>query len=297
MKTAESVFKSFSGNDLLTFWELNILISVVTKKSNEFILAHPELELSEKQLLTLNNLIVRKNQNEPLAYIIGQKEFFGLNFFINKHTLIPRPETELLIEETINYLNRQKLKSFNIIDVGTGSGNIIISVVKNVSKSASINYRFFATDISLNTLKIAKKNAHYYKISDKIKFLKADLLKPFLKKSLSPNHHSHYLILANLPYLSGKIYNSCTTNVKNFEPKNALYSPNKGLHHYENLLHQLQSLVKKKHPRSIVIFFEISPEQKILLPKIIKKYFPKADVNFKKDLARKWRLCKIFIKQ
>lgn len=103
------------------------------------------------------------------------------------------------------------------------------------------------------------------------------------------------IITANLPYLSPKIYKSCSRDIKDYEPKSALISQKSGLSHYEKLLKQLQLLVID-HQTSVDCFFEISPEQKTKISKIIKRYFPKAKINFHKDLSGRWRICELEIR-
>ena len=292
--------------------DLEILLADVVGKSREFILAHPEYKLTREQELKIKKFVKRRIEDEPIAYIIGHKEFYGLDFKINKSTLIPRPETELLVDEVLKYLNIQTsthlinevLKHLNVVDIGTGSGNIIISIAKHLQnyKSKIINYKFYGIDISKKAIGIAHCNAKKHNVNKKIKFLQGNLLEPILKNSQFESlrqtdtiHNSQLVIIANLPYLSKKIYNSCKKNVKNFEPKTALYSPRAGLAHYERLFKQLQKLLFAKYKLSATVFLEISPEQKVPIKSIIKKYFPQSKIEFKKDLTGKWRMCKFKI--
>ncbi|NCA94072.1 MAG: peptide chain release factor N(5)-glutamine methyltransferase [Sphingobacteriia bacterium] len=288
--------------------ELELLLGKVLNRSREQIISHPELKLGPTRLTRLKEYLQRRIMGEPLAYILGQKEFYGLNFAVNPHTLIPRPETELMVDlaldfiKTKKYGNNETLKQkgsrvighqssvINIIDIGTGSGNIIISILKNLSIDSKLkiqNSKFFAVDISKEAIKIAKKNAKLNKINN-IRFLHGNLLDPVLKSKVV-NHKSSFLILANLPYLSKEIHSACAVNVKKYEPKSALYSAKQGLAHYEKLLAQILKL-KNTHPSlPIVCFMEISPEQKKIITLLIKKYLPRSKPQFKKDLAQKWR--------
>jgi release factor glutamine methyltransferase len=290
--------KKHSGQ--LDFLDLELIISAAINKSREFVLAHPEWICTPHQSSAINKNIIRRIKNEPLSYILKHKEFYGLDFIVNKHTLIPRPETELLIDATLAELKvtgqRSKIKGHRsqvtIIDIGTGSGNIIISIANKLNKvhqSSAIN--FFGVDVSSEALKIARKNAKRYNLDKKIKFLRGDLLSP-IKRQVS-NIKCHYIIVANLPYLSKIIYKSAPNDIKKYEPRSALYSADHGLSHYKKLLKQIISLRVKCQMSTVNCFFEISPEQKKLLTKIIKNIFPAARVDFKKDLAGKWRVCKI----
>lgn len=252
--------------------DIELLISHAIKKAREFVLAHPEFEISNTQAIKIEELIKRRLKHEPIAYILGEKEFYGLDFKVNEHTLIPRPETELIIEKVLA-LNP---KNSNIVDIGTGSGNIIIALAKNLQAKN----KFFGIDISSKALQIAKQNAKTNKVEKKIKFLKGNLLQPLTKNKIE-----NAIIIANLPYLSKKIYDATMPDVKKFEPKSALYSAEEGLAHYRKLFSQIKFPAK--------IFIEFSPEQKSSLSKLAKELFPKAKLNFHKDLAQKWRILEI----
>lgn len=273
--------------------DLNLLIGHILKKEREFILSHPELKISNNKLKQLEKNIARRLKNEPLAYITGEKEFYGLNFSVDRSTLIPRPETELLVDLAIETIknNLTRNEKINFIDIGTGSGNIIISVFKNLeNKIKSPKLNFIGIDSSKEAIKIAKKNAKNNFLNKKIKFTQGDLLSPLIS-SPKTTYSPILIITANLPYLSKKIYQNCLPSVKEYEPKTALYSPQFGLGHYLKLFKQLKSFDFFK----LSLFLEISPEQKKILTPIIKTNFPCAKINFKKDLSGRWRVVKIEI--
>ncbi|KKQ48081.1 MAG: Release factor glutamine methyltransferase [Candidatus Moranbacteria bacterium GW2011_GWD2_37_9] len=286
---SDSQKKYFQKIDSL---DLELLIAHTLEKPREFVLAHPKYALTRDQELRIENYAKQRLNNEPLAYIIGHKEFFGLDFKINKNTLIPRPETEQLVELAIQEIKNKSQKSI-IIDVGTRSGCIIISIAKNNKQRAMNDVKFYATDISSEALKIAKQNATAHGVEKKIKFLRGNLLAPLIGNWKLEIGNSRMIILANLPYLSKEIYNSTSPDVKNFEPKSALVSAHAGLAHYEKLFKQLKKFPAANCKLSIIL--EFSPEQKPLLKKIIPKYFPKAEIKFHKDLCGLWRICKINI--
>lgn len=235
-------------------------------------------------------------RTEPLAYILGSKEFFGLPFLVSPATLIPRPETELMVEEALEEVKSHRSSIIRIIDVGTGSGNIIISIAKKIHHTWTPDVHkghrvsFCAIDISKAALTVARRNAKKNNVTEKIKFLHGNLLEPILKRQKFEICNLKFVILANLPYLSEKIYTATLPTVKKFEPKSALYSPKKGLGHYEKLFRQI-NLLKKDYPSSrLICYAEISPEQKTPMQSLVRNFFPLAGVNFKKDLAGKWRL-------
>lgn len=278
MTTIKDILKIYHSQ--IDYLDLELLIAHELKKSREFVLAHPEHRLTPGQKSKVESLIKRRLKHEPLAYILGHKEFFGLDFKVDRHTLIPRPETELMVEEVL----KLKPKNKTLVDVGTGSGNIIIALAKNISPANE----FYATDISAAALKIARQNARLHKVDKKIRFFKGSLLAPILKSTNYKLKTTDLIILANLPYLSKKIYAATGPNVKKFEPRSALFSPHDGLEHYEKLLLQI-----KNHKINPLIFLEISPEQKPKITTLIRSILPAAKPEFFRDLAGKWRLCKI----
>lgn len=277
--------------------DAEILLSHTLKKSRETILAHPEYKISKIQATKYKKFINRRLKNEPIAYILGKKEFYGLNFKVTRDTLIPRPETEHLVDAVISnsQLVTSKNKKVTIIDVGTGSGNIIISIAKEIKKNKLLHascFMLYGIDFSKKALLIAKQNAKENKVVRKIKFLHSDLLNYFLKaKSYKPKANK-LIIVANLPYVSGKIYSNVSPDIKKFEPKTALYSAKDGLAHYEKLLKQIKKIKNNCSMLHVLCFMEISPEQKTKIGKLIKKYLPESKVDFSKDLSGKWRIAK-----
>jgi release factor glutamine methyltransferase len=282
--------------------DLELILSAIIKKPREFVLAHPEYTLTNSQISNIKSQIAQRIKGRPMAYILGHKEFFGLDFAVNKYTLVPRPETELLVENVLRKIPDTCLagrQNTIIADIGTGSGNIIISVAKNLKNNSK--YKYFGLDVSKKALQIAKQNAKRHNLDKKIKFLHGNLLEPFKKNKL-PNKFSSFIIIANLPYLSKKIYNSAPNDVKKYEPRSALFSKKDGLSHYERLLGQIVSLkndccMLKCLPagRQTTCYMEISPEQKTKMTGLVRKYFPKIKPIFHKDLAQKWRLCELKI--
>ncbi len=275
----------------INVFDLELLIANALGKTREFVLTHPEYSVNSRQNSIISKNIKRRIEREPIAYIVGHKEFYGLDFIVNKNTLIPRPETEQLIDLAIN-----KISNLSVVDIGTGSGNIIISIAKELE---SKNYKpktanYFGIDISKDALKVAKNNAKIHKLDKKINFLHGSLLEPLLKANkLTKLKANKLFITANLPYLSKEIYASAPVDVKKYEPKSALYSPNKGLGHYEKLLRQIKKLLATVRLPLVTCLLEISPEQKQPLTKLIKNLLPSAKIHFFQDLAGKWRVCKI----
>lgn len=228
--------------------DVRALLRHVVKEDDVFLLTHNSELITNAQYQKFRRLIRRRKKGEPIAYLVGHKEFFGLDFFVNKDVLIPRPETEILVEESLGHLtsqsmNREGTNNLDILDIGTGSGCIIVSIAKNIPPDTGL-LRLFASDISAKALTVAKKNARHQGLYDNIRFLNSDLFSnPRLPSKLD-------LIVANLPYL-----NRHKTGIKHtirpekigleFEPPQALYVRNNGFELIERLLHLLPHKLKK----------------------------------------------------
>jgi len=254
------------------FIEGSILLSFCLGKDKEYLYTHPEQRLTETQLKNYKKLIARRLKKEPIAYLIKQKEFYGLNFYVNKNVLIPRPETELIIDEVLKTITNNQ-KPITIADIGTGSGCIAVTLAKLLAKA-----KITAVDISPSALKIAKKNAKKHNVFKKIKFLQGDLIKPLKNQRFD-------LIIANLPYLTKKEL----TNVP-YEPKPALNGGKDGLFYIKKFLSQVKNNIK---PTSI-IYLEISPPQVNKIKNLVKKYLPRKKITFIKDLNKRDRIVKIY---
>ncbi len=296
--------------------DLDLLLEFVLKKSREFLIAHPEYNLSIVQQLKLRYFIGQLKKHKPVDYIIRRKEFYGLDFKVNKYTLVPRPETEQMVDLAGEIIFNNQRKNFTILDIGTGSGNIIIALLKKIQTTPllQVGIQGYASDISQKALSVAKENALFHRLG--IKFVKGNLLEPFNKllttrvttpvisgccgnvsancnKLSKENRQSKILLItANLPYLSTKIYDNSAPKVKNYEPQTALVSGKDGLNHYRKLLNQFQKIHSNKNFSfaKTYLLLEISPEQKNKITQEIISRFPKAKITFHKDLAQKWRM-------
>mgnify|MGYP001232393347 FL=1 len=293
MKSISDIQKEYSGK--ITRIDLELLLAHALKKPREFVLAHPEYKLSELQVTSYKLQAERRMQGEPLAYITGHKEFYGLDFIVNKHTLVPRPETELIVELVLKELQIESNELKVVIDVGTGSGCIITSIAKEIQSfnSELSTFNFWGIDISREALQVAEKNAALHGLDKKIDFLHGDLLDPFIRNPKFEIQNSTLVIVANLPYLSDEIYASAPRDVLNFEPKTALHSPQGGLAHYRRLLGQIRDLKAANRQLQIFCYVEFSPEQKEDLEKLIRNILPKTDTSLHRDLAKRHRIAEI----
>ena len=277
--------------------DLSILLTHVTKRTREYLLAHPEYILSNQTYHTLLSLIRRRQRHEPIAYLTGRKECFGFSFQVDYSTLIPRPETEILIELVQkkilkNYSNNER--NISLVDVGTGSGCIILSLAKVLSHNHHPgSLTCFGLDISSNALKRARRNRKELQPMLPVRFLTSDLLTMLPQKTVL--HTDHIIIVANLPYLSKTIYTNCPPDVKKYEPKTALMSDTHGLSHIFRLLRQVKD-IHHTHPSiSLDIWLEISPEQKKRLETFVKNIFETPTIHCHQDLAGKNRIIEICI--
>jgi len=279
MKTLEDLKKKYFKK--VDFLDLDLIVAEIIKKTREFVLSHPEYTPSGAQIAKIESFIHRRAKHEPLAYILGHKEFYGLTFKVTPDTLIPRPETELLVEETLKILQTTNHELQTIIDIGTGSGNIIISIAKNY-KLKTTNY--IAIDVSKKALGVAKQNAKLNKVSKKIKFVHGNLLDKI-------ENTNNSIIIANLPYLDkdwkNLLKSSDSAGLK-FEPATALYGGKDGLDFYRELAEQ----IKSKKIQNSILLCEIGHLQ---APGMKKTFSFARKVEFQKDLAKKWRICKIEI--
>jgi len=275
------LLKELLKSSPLSRLETEILLAFLLKKDREFVLTYPEIKISSALYKNFQGLVLKRSQNWPIAYLIGQKEFYGLDFKVNKNVLIPRPETELLVTEIIDSVKKTK-KIKTIVDIGTGSGAIIISVAKELKKQAPQLFKttkFLAVDISPSALKIAKQNAQLNELTDKINFSRGNLLTPISKKLIKQD----LIIAANLPYLTSQQIKQSLSIKK--EPRLALDGGRAGLQYYQELFAQ----AKKIHYRSTLFFCEIDPSQKIKIKNLAKKYFPNKETPILKDWRQKNR--------
>jgi len=215
--------------------------------------------------------IERLQNGEPVQYIVGNVNFYGNEIKVNKNVLIPRFETEELVEYTISYIKKMFKEKINIIDLGTGSGCIAITLKKKINSNVS------AIDISKEALEVARENAKKNKVE--IDFIQNDMLDNISNK--------FDVIISNPPYISKN--EEIQDIVRKNEPSLALYADNEGLYYYEKIIKQAKKNLKEK----FIIAFEIGYMQGDKIKKIAEQNYPKAEVVLKKDLQGKDRF--IFI--
>lgn len=211
--------------------------------------------------------IKRLNNGESVQYIVGNVNFFGNEIYINRNVLIPRFETEELVDYTIKYAKKMFSHKIDIVDLGTGSGCIAITLKKKLECNMT------AIDISDKALEVARRNAN--KNNTEIRFIQNDML-----DNISDQFD---IIISNPPYISKE--EEIMDIVKNNEPHIALYAKHNGLYFYEKILEQSKNNVKNK----FLIAFEIGYQQGDTLKKLAQKYYPNADIFIQKDMQGKNR--------
>jgi release factor glutamine methyltransferase len=249
---------------------LLVLLSHILGRDKTWVLAHPDQPIAENSQHALEAAWSRLSDGEPLAYITGTQAFFGLDFIVTPHVLIPRPETEILVETSILWLSEHP-NARKAVDIGTGSGCIAVSLAKTFD-----DLQILATDISPDALHVAHQNALRHAVTRQIRFLSSDLLAGI--------NESFDLVCANLPYIpSSKLPE---VNSIAFEPNLALDGGDTGLHHISKLLEQLPS--KLNTPGCCLLEIEETLGQEVLT--LARNNFPHSEVSLKQDLAGKDRL-------
>ncbi len=191
------------------------------------------------------NFIKRRKKNEPIAYIIGYKEFWKDKFKVNKYVLIPRPETEILVEQVLNELNTKAEKK--ILDIGTGSGCIILSILKERKKCTGVGI-----DISKNAIKLAKYNAKIQHIKNRIRFFNTDIDNFYSNK--------YDLIISNPPYINLNKIGSLDKDIRNYEPRVALNGGIDGYSKIKLVIDRSSNLIKKKGKLFLEVGFNQAKE-------------------------------------
>ncbi len=255
--------------------ESRMLLAHVLKKKKEYLAMHPDLAVPSKDEQKYYSEIERRGKGEPIAYLVGSKEFYGLELFVNKNVLVPRPETECLVEEVLLVSKKLDLTETLFIDVGTGSGAIAIAVVKNI-----LNAKVVAVDISRAALAVARGNAEQHRIKN-ISFLESDLL-----TDLPIPWEENVILMANLPYVPENEMEHLPATVRNYEPASALVAGADGLDLYRRLISQmLRQLPGKK----VWLVFECDPAQINKMKRMIQFAFLHPQIKTYKDLSGKVR--------
>ena len=232
MKTLETIklgSKILKENKIKShILDSEILLSKSLNKLREEVLIDLDREIEEKNILVFKKYLKRRSRHEPIAYILEEKEFWSKKFAVNKSTLIPRPETELLVEKLLKIYKGKKI---SILDIGTGSGCILISLLSDLKQSTGVGI-----DISANAILVAKKNALKHKLKKRIKFINKSLNTIFVKK--------FDLVVSNPPYIEKKDIKNLSNDIKRYEPRIALDGGNDGLDVIKKVIYKSKNILK-----------------------------------------------------
>jgi release factor glutamine methyltransferase len=253
--------------------DAQVLIAHIVRQPRSWVLAHPATLLTPSQESTLEEALTALADGTPLPYVVGHWEFYGLDFEVTPDVLIPRPETELLVEKALAWLERRP-DARAAIDVGTGSGCIAISLASRVR-----SLKILATDISRQALKVAQRNAEKFSVADRIEFICCDLL--------PPKKQPYDLIVANLPYIPTKTMESLP--VYGREPTMALDGGSDGL----DLVRKLISLAPGYLSPGGMMMLEIESSQGMAALSLAYDTFSHASIHLHRDLTDRDRLIEI----
>ena len=227
-----------------------ILLSKVLKKTREELIISLEQKITPQEISEFNTLIDRRSLKEPIAYILKEKEFWSKNFQVNDNTLIPRPETELMVEKIVKIF---KKKDMFILDIGTGTGCILLSILSELKNSKGIGI-----DISSKAIQTANDNSKKHKLTQRTRFY---------KRSLDEIYHNKFdLIVSNPPYIMRKDIKNLNEDIKKFEPKLALDGGNDGLDVIKKVIYKSKDILKIKG----MLALEIGNEQFKKVSKILR---------------------------
>jgi release factor glutamine methyltransferase len=258
-----------------------VLIAHIINKPRTWVIAHPELRPTSEQQKHLNDSLIRLERGESFPYVLGHWEFFGLDFDITSDVLIPRPETELLVEKAIVWLQESPVRR-TVADVGTGSGVIAVSIAVNVPDATVI-----ATDISAHALDVAKKNAMKFDVDHRIEFVQCDLLPS--KPDLFTTEEHFDLICANLPYIPTDTLRQLP--VYGREPALALDGGEDGL----ELIRRLLRIGPEWLAPNAMMLLEIESTRGIQALNLACDLFSEASIHLHQDLAGQDRLLEIML--
>lgn len=229
-EAGERLRAAFVPNDLL---DAQTLLAEALGKDRTYLIVNFNQRLSEGILAAFRAMVDRRAAGEPLQYITGRQEFFGLDFEVTTDVLIPRPETELIVEETIRIVQLDRIAHPVIVDVGAGSGCIAVALARELGDA-----RVIASDVSEAALRVARRNAARHGLGGRVDFVAADLLDAFAEEEFAD------FILSNPPYVSEGEMPSLQREVRDWEPRLALTDSSDGLSLYRRLLKDAPSRLK-----------------------------------------------------
>jgi release factor glutamine methyltransferase len=262
--------------------DAEVLLAGTLSVQKSWLFTHFDQELRDHEMEKFQRMVERRIRHEPIAYIVGKKEFFKRTFHVNRFVLIPRPATETLATEAIAVAKGTAPEAVLFADVGTGSGAIAVTL------ASETRIPVIATDVSREALTVARHNAREHEVEDLVDFRHGDLLEPLGKifsslKRTEGHGITHLVVCANLPYLTTTQWETSQEEVRDFEPKLALDAGTDGLDAYWKLFRELK---RHRHlfPKLITVLIEIDPAQTSRVRALIRHDFPEAQPRVIKDL-------------
>ncbi len=260
--------------------DAQLLLARALETSREHLLSMVSASLSEARLRIADTLLHRRLTREPVAYIFGEKEFYGLPLNVNSSVLVPRPETELVVEIALEELQSMTIHHPLILDVGTGSGAIAVAVASHLKDTCTL----IATDASLSAIMVAKSNVMRYKLASFVLLVCCDVLTGLELKA--------DMILSNPPYVAVGEWDSLMPEIRLYEPRSALVAGEDGLDVIRSLVDQAHERLR---PQGILLV-EIAPSQEQAVAALVTRIPQYESVAFSKDLSGDTRVAKIIRK-
>ncbi len=257
--------------------DAQVILAACLNKPPLYLFVHGDETLDTEVSERFLHLIERRAKHEPVAYLLGEKEFYKRTFTVTPATLIPRPETEMLVDMALQEMSNDGL----FIDVGTGSGAIAVTL------AAESTTEVIAIDQSHEALVVAHTNAKRHDVAEKIAFLQGNLLKPFFEMYAAWTAQAkpkRLIIVANLPYITDNQWETLEADVKDYEPKTALVGGVDGLALYDEMFMQLAARLRDL-PEFVTVLFEIDPSQASSAQSLAQHYFREASIAVHKDYA------------
>jgi len=257
--------------------DAQVLLAHVLGADRTWLFAHHDYPLAGDQAEAFTDLVARRIRREPVAYLLGRKEFYGLDFAVDKRVLIPRPETEMLVDFLLAHVQADKKRTFVVADVGTGSGAIAVTTAVHAR-----NTRIYGLDISPDALVVAQANGNSLAPKAHLKFLPSDLL------SALPEPAD--VIVANLPYVTDGEYTDLAPEIREYEPQLALTAGAKGLDVIKRLLEEVRDHL---NPNGLVLL-EIGYQQSQAVKKLAEEMRPRPQfVGLRQDYSGHVRMVTI----
>ena len=254
------------------FIDTELLLSFVLKKDRIYIKTNLDEKITSVEEEQIKVFVKQLKNNKPIHYIIGQRDFYGYDFLIDEHVLIPRSDTEILVENAINILTHKK-RDLKGLEIGVGSGIISITLLKKLK-----NLNMTAIDINEYALKISKKNAENLGVADRLKLIKSDLFKSVTDR--------YDFIISNPPYIDEKDMSSLPEKVKNYEPCSALDGKKNGMYFYDEIIKNGREFLDD----NFHIFFEIGYNQGDMIRQSFANFGYERDVKIIQDYGKNDRV-------